>query len=62
MRNTYAYNKENYHTITVRIPKDKKDILQALAKKERRSINQLITIAIEEYYKVDLSSTTEDSE
>lgn len=59
MANTYAYHKENYHTITIRIPKEKKEVLQALAKKERRSINQLFTIAVEEYYKVDLSNSTD---
>lgn len=58
---TNTYNRENYYKVALRIPKDKKEVLQALAKKERRSINQLIILAIEEHYKIDLSATKSDS-
>lgn len=58
---TNTYNKENYYSVTLRLPKSKKELLQELAKKERRSINQLITIAIEKQYGIDLSPS-KDSE
>jgi predicted HicB family RNase H-like nuclease len=59
---TNAYNRENYHKVALRIPKEKKELMMKLAKKEKRSINQLIIIAIENYYKIDLSSTKQDGE
>lgn len=56
---TNAYNRENYYKVALRIPKDKKAILQELAKKERRSINQLIILAIEKQYGIDLSAKSD---
>lgn len=57
---TNSYNRENYYKVALRLPKEKKEILQAIAKQERRSINQLIIIAIEKQYNIDLSSTKVD--
>lgn len=57
---TNNYNKENYYKVALRLPKEKKEILQKIAQQERRSINQLIIIAIEKQYNVDLSSTKSD--
>ena len=56
------FNKDNYYTITLRVPKDKREVLQALAKSERRSVNNLIICAIEQQYNVDLVSKPEDDE
>lgn len=49
------YNKENYFQVALRIPKDKKEVLQALADMEQTSINKLIISAIEKQYGIDLS-------
>ncbi len=54
------YNQKNYFKVALRIPKDKKEILQELAKLEKTSMNKLIINAVERYYGVDLSK--EDSE
>lgn len=60
MVNTTEYNKQNYYTITVRVPKSKKELLQKLAHEERRSINQIAIYAIEKYYNIDLTTIEED--
>lgn len=49
------YNKENYFKVALRIPKEKKETLQELAKLEKTSINKLIINAVEQFYGVDLS-------
>lgn len=49
------YNRENYFKVALRIPKDKKDVLQELADAEEMSINKLIIKAIERQYGVNLS-------
>ena len=48
------YNKTNYFTVTLRIPKEKEDMLKELADSEDVSINKLITRAIEKTYGVRL--------
>lgn len=54
------YNKDKYYSVTLRLPKDSKALLQELAKKERRSITKLFMVAVEQQYNVDL--TTIESE
>ena len=49
------YNRENYFKVALRIPKEKKEMLQELAKLEKVSVNKLIINAIEQFYGVDLS-------
>ena len=51
---TNQYNSSNYYTITLRLPKDKKDVMEALAKVHDRSINNLIIRALEQTYGVSL--------
>lgn len=53
MANT-DYNKEKYYTVTLRLPKSATDKLKALAKTERRSMNNLIIHAVEKIYNVNL--------
>ena len=48
------YNKTNYFTVTLRIPKEKEELLKELADSEDVSINKLITRAIEKTYGVRL--------
>ena len=50
-----TYNKDRYYSVTLRLPKDCKDILQKLADEERRSINNLLMCALEKQYNIDLS-------
>ena len=52
---TNKYNQENYFKVALRIPKDKKDVLQNLADSEHTSINKLIINAVERFYGVSLS-------
>ena len=49
------YNQENYFKIALRIPKEKREMLQELAKMEKVSMNKLIINAIEQFYGIDLS-------
>lgn len=43
------YKKRNYNYTTVRVPKGKKALYQAEAERRGLSLNQLITLAIEQY-------------
>jgi predicted HicB family RNase H-like nuclease len=52
---TNAYNAENYFKVALRIPKEKKEVLQKLADEESTSINKLIVNAVEKFYGVNLS-------
>ena len=54
---TTDYNRENYYSVTLRLPKGSKDILQELASKERRSMTNLFVYALEQQYNVDLSTS-----
>jgi predicted HicB family RNase H-like nuclease len=49
------YHAENYFKVALRIPKEKKEVLQKLADDENTSINKLIVNAIEKFYGVNLS-------
>ena len=48
------YNKENYFKVALRIPKEHRDALQALAKEHDISVNKLIIKAIEKQYGISL--------
>ena len=49
------YEKDNYYKIMLRLPKEKKVIMQELSEIKHKSINQLIIEAIEKQYHVDLT-------
>lgn len=49
------YNQENYFKVALRIPKEHRETLQALANEYNISINKLITNAIEKQYGINLS-------
>lgn len=53
---TNTYNLTNYFQVALRIPKEKKEVLQKLADDEQTSINKLIINAVERFYGVNLSS------
>jgi predicted HicB family RNase H-like nuclease len=53
------YNKENYFKVALRIPKEKRDVLQQLAKEHGISVNKLITSAVEQTYGISLSKDGE---
>lgn len=50
-----TYNQENYFKVALRIPKERKPVLQKLADDEKTSINKLIINAVERFYGVNLS-------
>ena len=50
------YNRENYFKVAIRIPKEKKAIIDEVSLKEEKSINRLFIEAFEKNYKVDLST------
>lgn len=52
---TNKYNRENYFKVALRIPKEKKEVLQMLTETQHKSINRLIIEAIEKTYNVDLT-------
>lgn len=64
--NTYKtkYEKEAYFKVTLRLPKQRKEVLKQLANEQGTSINKLIVTAVEQYYNIDLSKPlkTQDSE
>lgn len=49
------YNRDNYYTITLRVPKEKKEVIDAIVLKTDKSKNQLFIEAFEKQYKTDLS-------
>ena len=49
------YNKENYFKVSLRIPKEKREVLQLLSETQHKSVNRLIVEAIEKQYNVDLT-------
>lgn len=59
MVNTQQYknefNKNNYFTVSLRIPKEKREVLQMLTETKHKSVNRLIIEAIEKQYNVDLT-------
>lgn len=48
------YNKSNYADVKWRIPKDKKQVLTLLSEAKGKSINRLITEAMEQVYNIHL--------
>lgn len=55
------YNQANYFKVALRIPKDKKGVLEDLANEFKTSVNRVIINAIERHYGVDLTSKSKDS-
>ena len=49
------FEKETYFKVTLRMPKEKKAVLQELTETKHKSMNQLIIEAIEKQYNVDLT-------
>lgn len=49
------YEKNNYYRISLRLPIEKKEVMQELVETKHKSINQLIVEAIEKQYHVDLT-------
>lgn len=49
------FNKNNYFTVSLRIPKEKREVLQMLTETKHKSVNRLIIEAIEKQYNVDLT-------
>lgn len=49
------FEKTNYYKITLRLPSEKKEVMQELVETKHKSINQLIIEAIEKQYHVDLT-------
>ena len=53
------YEKQNYYIPKIRVYKEKKEIIDAVALKTGKSINQLFIEAFEKQYNVDLSIPTD---
>ena len=49
------FEKDSYYKIVLRIPKEKKPVIQMLSETQHKSINYLIINAIEKQYNVDLT-------
>lgn len=49
------FNRQNYDRIGFRVPKGKKEMLQAYAERHGISVNELITRSVEEYTGIPLS-------
>ena len=49
------YERENYYKPTIRIPKEKKAVIDAVSLKLGKSISLLFVEAFERQYKVDLT-------
>lgn len=49
------YNEVNYDTLTLRIPKGKREVLKEIAAKSGMSVTQLLITSVERLYHVDLS-------
>ena len=56
------YNQANYFKVALRIPKEKKGILEDLADEFKTSVNRVIINAIERHYGVDLTTRTKSNE
>lgn len=56
------YNQANYFKVALRIPKNKKSVLEDLASEFNMSVNRVIINAIERYYGVDLTSKQKGDE
>ena len=56
------YNQANQFKVALRIPKDKKGVLEDLAEEFNTSINRVIINAIERHYGVDLTSKAKSTD
>lgn len=52
------YKKTNYDRVIYQVPKGNRDIIKAEAAKRGKSVNALITEALEAQYNLDLSKKT----
>lgn len=53
------YNKETYYNVKLRIPKEKKSVVEALAETTGKSINRIFIEAVEKQHHVDLTLVEE---
>ena len=53
------YLKDNYWKPTIRVYKEKRDVIEQVARDKNKSINQLFIEAFEKQYRVDLSIPVE---
>ena len=53
------YNKEKYYNAKIKIPKEKKEVLDALVETTGKSINRLFVEAVEKQHNVDLTIVEE---
>ena len=53
------FNKQSYHEVRLRIPKSKKEIVDALAETTGKSINRIFIEAVEKQHNVDLTIVEE---
>lgn len=49
------YLRENYYKPTVRVPKEKKEVIEQVSERTGKSISLLFTEAFEKQYNVDLT-------
>ena len=49
------FDKDSYYKISLRIPKEKREVMQMLTETQHKSVNRLIIEAIEKQYHVDLT-------
>lgn len=49
------YNKASYYEVKVRLPKEKREIMEALVTTTGKSINRLFIEAVEKTHNVDLT-------
>lgn len=50
------YNKEKYDRVEFRVPKGRKSDIQELAKREGKSVAEVVVYAIEKTYGINLSN------
>lgn len=54
-----SYNAQNYYGIKIRLPKEKRDIIDELTKTTGKSINRIFIEAVEKQHNVDLTIVEE---
>ena len=53
------FNRENYYEVKVRLPKEKKQVMEELAETTGKSINRIFIEAVEKQHNVDLTIVEE---
>ena len=53
------FNRENYYEVKVRLPKEKKQVMEELAETTGKSINRIFIEAVEKQHNVDLNIVEE---